>query len=157
MNSYETVTNANTYFSNRLHVMSWTDANNTDKTKALAEATIRLERLNFKGSKVISTQELEWPRYLTEDDETNGIITTIPDDVKKSCCELAFTLLDEIDPEKEFNNLSVISRVFSTVKTTYDRGMIPEHIAAGIPSKLAWSYVKPWLAKTGSIKLSRVS
>jgi len=154
MTAYETIANADTYFSNRLHVMSWTDANNTDKTKALAEATIRLDRLNFKGTKIVSTQELEWPRYLTEDDET---VTETPDDVKKACCELAFTLLDEIDPEKEYNNLNVTSRVFSTVRTTYDHSEVPEHIAAGIPSKLAWSYVKSWIAKTGSIKLSRVS
>lgn len=157
MTAYETVTNADTYFGDRLHVMSWTDSTNAEKTKALAEATLRLDRLNFQGSQVAEDQELEWPRYLTEDDETDGIVTTTPDDVKKACCELAFTLLDEINPDVEFDNLSVTNRTFSTVRTTYDRGEIPEHITAGIPSKFAWSYLKPWLAKTGSIKLSRVS
>lgn len=157
MAAYDTYTNADTYFANRLHVLAWIEATNTEKTAALTEASARIDRLRFKGIKVEDTQDLAWPRYLTADDEEDDIETATPNDIKIACYEVAFALLDGVDPEMELENLAVSSQGFSSVRNTYIRGEAPEHFAAGIPSAYAWRFLKPWLAKGNVVKLSRVS
>ncbi len=157
MAAYDTYLNADTYFGNRLHVMAWTESTNSDKTKALAEATARIDRLRFKGIKVAADQDLAWPRYLNQVDEDAGTETAIPNDIKIACYEVAFALLDGVDPELELENLAVSSQGFSSVRSTYSRGEAPEHFAAGIPSAYAWRFLKPWLSKGNAVKISRVS
>ena len=67
MAAYDTYINADTYFGERLHVLSWTDASNADKTKGLAEATARINRLQFSGLLVDDDQANEFPRYYGDD------------------------------------------------------------------------------------------
>ncbi|MFA5758515.1 MAG: DnaT-like ssDNA-binding protein [Clostridia bacterium] len=152
--AYDTLDNADTYFSTRLHVSSWTSATAADKTKALEEATRRIDRLRFRGNKVLDTQELEFPRYYG--DEADGT-EEIPDDIKIACFEIAFSLLDGHDPEQELQNLTVERRTFVQVTTVYRDNMILDHLASGIPSALAWSYLRPYLARTNSMTLYRKS
>ena len=157
MAAYDTFANADTYFGTRLHVVAWTESTDSDKTKALAEASARIDRLRFKGVKVDGAQDLAWPRYLTKDDETDTTETVTPNDIKIACYEIAFSLLDGVDPDMEFENLAVSSQGFSSVRNTYTRREAPEHIAVGIPSAFAWRYLKPWLTVGNVVKLRRVS
>jgi len=157
MAAYDTYANADTYFATRLHVLAWTESTTPDKTKALTEASARIDRLRFKGVKVLEAQSLDWPRYLTSDDQDDDAQTATPTDIKIACYEIAFALLDGVDPEMEFENLAVSSQGFSSVRNTYARGDAPEHIAAGIPSAFAWRFLKPWLTVGNVTKLSRVS
>lgn len=151
MAAYETFGAANTYFDDRLHVQSWTDASTSDKTKALKEASARIDRLQFRGLKVLDTQELEFPRYYGDDPDGTEVI---PEDIKIACYEIAFALLDDIDPDTD---LSVISRKFAQVSTTYNRNFISEHQAAGIPSAYAWKFLQPYLARVKTITLNRAT
>ena len=151
MAAYSTYVDANTYFLNRLHVSSWDDASTPDKTKSLTEASQRIDRLNFRGLKILETQELAFPRYYT--DLVIGA-EVVPEEIKKACYEIAFSLLDEVDPDAD---LSVVSRKFDRVSTTYNRDQIAEHQAAGIPSALGWKYLLPYLARNKTIKLNRLS
>ncbi len=61
-NSYITRANAQSYFDARLYVDAWTDAANTDKDKALAAATTRLDQEKWLGLPKTTTQALKWPR-----------------------------------------------------------------------------------------------
>ena len=151
MAAYETFGAANTYFDDRLHVSTWDDASTSDKTKALKEASSRIDRLQFRGLKVLDTQDLEFPRYYG--DEADGT-EVIPDDIKIACYEIAFALLDEIDPDAD---LSVKYRKFAGVATSYNRDMIASHLAAGIPSIYAWRFLQPYLARNKTVKLNRVT
>jgi len=144
---YETVENADTYFLSRLHVNSWTDAIDTNKEKALKEATARIDRLRFSGDKTTLTQTNEFPR----DDEIE-----VPDDIKIACCEIAFSLLDGVEPEREFEKLRHSNEQFASERITYN-DEIPEHIVAGIPSAYAWRFLLPYLDQFGSITLNRTS
>ncbi len=154
MAAYDTYSNADIYFATRLHVLAWTESSNTDKTKALTEASYRIDRLRFSGELVDEDQELEFPRYYGDDPEGDEVI---PDDIKIACYECAFALLDGVDPELELENLAVSSQGISSVRSTYARGEAPEHIAAGIPSAYAWRFLARYLSRGKTVRLSRVN
>jgi len=152
MASYDTVINADTYFLTRLYVQSWTSASTVDKTKALAEASQRIDRLQFRGHKVDDDQDLEFPRYIgTEADGTE----VIPEDIKYACFEIAFALLDGVNVDQELRNQTVLRRSFDNVNTVYKDNESLEYFANGIPSHLAWSYLKPYLSYAKSICVLR--
>ena len=143
---YITLEDAETYFDERYNSPSWDAASDTDKTKALKTATRYIDRLNFKGDKYDDDQVNQFPR----DDDT-----VVPDDIQYSCCEVAYALLDGIEPELEFENLDMVSQGYGNVKSTYDRSVKPSHMLAGIPSIVAWRYLLPYLRDPKYIDLTR--
>ncbi len=159
MAAYGTYTEGDTYFANRLYVSAWTEALDANKTVALTEASMRIDRLKFSGILVDDDQDLEFPRYYLDDDGTdNGPDGTeeIPDDIQYACFEVALALLDERNPELELENLTVLNHRFDKIATGKS-GQILQHILAGIPSALAWHYLLPYLTSGRTLKLNRVS
>ncbi len=164
--SYASVTEASTFFGNRLFTDAWDAANNADRTKALEHSTTIIDRLRFVGEKnpaflsreagnshkvivaAAATQTLEFPR---------GPDTTVPSDIKNACSLIAISLLDGVDPEEESENLPVVSQGVSSFRTTYDRGWVPEHLAAGVPSAAAWSYLRPYVRNDREVNVHRVN
>lgn len=145
---YGSVAGGDFYFSVRLNNDPWIDATETNKLAALVEATRLIDRLNFKGSKTVSTQYLQFPRSTD---------TSVPDSITHATYELALKLLDDYDPDLEVENLSRSLRQYDKIREEYDRSFVPEHILAGIPSIRAWSYLKPYLRDPFEVKVSRVS
>lgn len=152
--AYDTYINADIYFANRLHTLAWDEAASTEKTIALTEATQRIDRLRFSGTMVDDDQDLEFPRYYGDDVEGDEIV---PDDIKIACYELAFALLDGVDPDFELENLAVVSQGYSSVRIAKSSMIPQDHIAAGIPSATAWRHLMPYLASDRSIRVYRVS
>lgn len=148
MSAYISVSAATDYFSNRLNTDPWDDAEDEDCVKALIMATDAIDRLNFLGEKADSSQENQFPRAGDID---------IPQDIQEACAEIAMRLLDGVDPELEFENLTMISQGYANIRSTYDRTNPPEHIVAGIPSVTAWRKIKPYLRDTRGVGLNRVS
>lgn len=111
---------ADTYFSTRIPSDVWDSATEADKTKALTQASRIL--LNF--------------RYTTDE---------YPQRFYDACCEIAYSLLDGIDPEIEKQLLGTKSANISGLSIgksdTHN-----EHIIAGVPSATAWLWIKPLLA-----------
>ena len=171
MATYATTAEAQAYFDARLHEQAWSDASQGDREKALIAATRIIDRLNFKGYKATvytylaslddvaladqaeinaasAAQELQFPRDAD---------TEIPDEILIACYEIAYALLDEIDPDTELENLAISSHGYASVRTTYSRSHNPpEHLDAGVPSATAWRYLRPFLREPGGITLSRV-
>lgn len=177
MSAYATVSEANAYFELRLYSGLWNTKTVQVKTTALEQATRIIDRLNFAGEKHAAnlvrqsltgedgtlqcledailrqiydagaTQELEFPR---------GRDTAIPVDIKIATYEIAFALLDGVEPDSELENLGVVSQGYSSVRTTYDRSFVQEHLNAGVPSATAWRYLKPYLRDGSTVKFSRV-
>ncbi len=145
---YGNLTRADQYFGERLNTRAWDTAILSDRTKALIMASRAIDRLNFAGEKAVSAQVLQFPR---------GIDTAVPQDVEFACYELAFAFLDGVDSEQEANSVGVASDAFSGVRTTYDGDSYAEHMRAGIPSIMAWEYLKPYLRDPREIALSRVN
>jgi len=150
MGQYATLEEANAYFATRLHSGLWGATNPTDRNNSLIVATRIIDRLNFVGDKtdVITPQELEFPR---------GGDVNVPSDIKNASYEIAFALLDGVDPEMETDNLAIVSEGYSSVRATYDRNAALPHLAAGVPSMTAWRYLLPYLRDDKSFNMSRVS
>lgn len=147
MADYASSAEADTYFATRLNASPWDDASSGNKAKAVTHATAIIDRLNFLGEKTVSTQANQFPR---NDD------TTIPQDIQDACCEIAKALLDGVDPEIEIENLSMTQMQYGPAKTSYDRSRLPEHIAHGVPSGVAWRLLKPYLRDASAVTLMRV-
>lgn len=148
MPAYISISAATDYFANRLNTDPWDDASEIDAEKALNMATDAIDRLNFLGEKTDSSQENQFPR--------SGDVT-VPTDIQEACAEIALRLLDGVDPELEFENLTMVSQGYANVRSTYDRSSPLEHIVAGIPSITAWRKIKPYLRDARGIGVNRVN
>ena len=172
---YGTLAEANTYFNERLHSTVWTDAAVADLPKALNQARISIDNLNFRGVKSVvydimydsdgdllttqpsevtiiaadATQALEFPR---------GSDSSVPESIKQAQWEIAILLLDGVDQDSEYETLRVKRQGYSSVRTTYAEDDVnSEHITYGIISPTAWRLLGPYLLFDGSIRLSRVN
>lgn len=146
---YGNILRATEYFTNRLFTDSWVDSDNPTQRKALIHASQAIDRLNYKGTKTDDDQVLSFPR----DDDTE-----VPTDIEFATYELALRLLDGIDPLMEEQGLVVSSSRYASVSTTFDRSKhSQEHVLAGIPSIVAWNYLRPYLRDPRQISLSRIS
>lgn len=147
MANYATVAEGDTYCGGRLNTDGWDTATEGNKTKALTQATRIIDRLRYKGSRTDTDQVNQFPR----DDDT-----TVPDDIKNACIEIAIALLDGVDPEKEYENIRLGSQSYGPVRSTYkDKGYA--HLVAGVPSVTAWRYLLPYLDVTFEVNLHRVN
>jgi hypothetical protein len=144
---YGSLEGGDAYFALKLNADAWDDASDEDKLKALYSATQAIDQLNFRGDKTDEDQSLQFPR----DDET-----TVPRDIEIAAYEIAIMLLDGVDPEMEAANLAAVSQGISSVRVTYDRSAMSDHILAGIVSITAWQRLRPYLYDSSEIILSRV-
>jgi hypothetical protein len=145
---YSTIAEAQIYFDGRLGTDAWDCADDTDRNKSLIMATRSIDRLNYLGCKSNSGQTLQFPR--------SGD-TAVPQDIMDATAELALTLLDSVDPGFEHEGLRMSSQTYSNVKTTYKDDEYSPHIAAGIPSIIAWHLLLPYLHDPRFLNLDRVS
>ena len=182
---YGSLQEAEDYFAGRLHSQPWNDSHDADKPKALLAARRLIDNLNFKGHKhsvwvfhqqvpppwrdptngtfdrtaeeqyrqqerdAEASQPLEFPR---------GADTMVPEAIRRAEYELAFSLLDGVDPQMELENLSVTAQGYAEVRTHFERNMVPiEHLINLVPNPLAWSLLKPFLRDDQAVRLSRVS
>ena len=92
--SYVDIAGASSYFSERLWIDSWADADLPDQEKALKWATRILERLQWVGNKVSDLQALRWPRNSVYDLDGDVMSETAnPLFLIQATCELAFILI----------------------------------------------------------------
>lgn len=145
--SYITVEEAQDYFDAKLGTDAWDSSTDDEKLKALKNATVLINRLNFKGYKTISNQGNEFPR------DGSSIV---PQPILDATCELALVLLDGASVNQEMSNIAATSRGFSSVRTNYTRDFVLAHIAAGIPSAEAWQLLLPYLRDPREIRIQRV-
>ncbi len=97
-NSYASVADADTYFTERLQATGWTGEDTDDKERALIMATRRIDQEQFQGAKNSSGQALKWPRVAATDDDGEEYGTsTIATPVLHATYELALRLLNDDD------------------------------------------------------------
>lgn len=152
MTPYIDVVDAKEYFMSRVGSEAWDYADDADRLKALNNATKIIDRLAYIGQKSDSTQDHEFPRY--------DPLTTYPDvptAILDATCEIALALLDGVDPQLEFDNLSQSASNYANIKSNFDRTVLPEHIQAGVPSVIGYQLLKPYLSDINSTVLRRVS
>lgn len=148
MANYGTVAGGDDYFELKLRADDWENASESDKGKALFEATQIIDSLNYAGDKYSSTQELEFPR---------GEDTEVPDNIIKACYEIAIKLLGGFTREDALSRVGITSDNWGPVKRTYDPSQTPEYYLAGVPSAEAWTLLKPFLRTNSGVRIHRVN
>ena len=146
--NYITNVNADAYFLAQLNTEVWTNASADDKTAALNMGTLAIDRLNYRGCKTDPDQVNQFPRDAD---------TTVPTDIQEATADIALRLLDGVDPELEFENLTMVNQGYANVKSTYDRSTKPRHILNGIVSITAWRKILPFLRDGKTVEIHRVS
>lgn len=145
---YGTVEDADNYFSSTLEGQRWMASTRDRKSKALVSATKRIDRLNFIGIKHDNAQPLQFPR---------GTDTLVPVEIQQACYELAQALLKGVDPDTEADNTLTTFQGYGGLRTEYNRNSVQPWIIAGIPCKIAWDLLWPFLDERRKIVLTKVS
>lgn len=149
LDTYASLDYAQEYFGlKRLVTDAWDVATDIQKTKSLVQATNIIDRLSFIDSKDDPNQVLQFPR--------TGQLA-VPDAILIACCEIAYALLDGIDPEIEYENLYMLSQGYSTTRSSYDRSVKQHNVLSGVPSITAWRYLSPYLRDPNTVSLVRIS
>lgn len=145
---YASVTEVNTILSTMLHTQAWDEASSVDRAKAISISTQAFELLNFSGFKTRCDQPLQFPRNCN---------TVIPGQIKRAIALNALALLSGVEPDREVEKIGVLSRGFSSVKTSYSPWRAPIFFLNGIASPSAWNLLQPYLADNQAVKTERVS
>jgi hypothetical protein len=124
--SYESVTNADLYHSNRGNT-AWAALNTAAKEQALRKATDYLTqsyRSRWKGHRTDVDQALDWPRkyvYLSDYETSEEVASdTIPNEIKAACSELALRAsADDLAPDLD---PAVTSEAIGTLSVAYAAG-----------------------------------
>lgn len=144
----DAATATTSYFATeRLVTAAWDSASSTLQTKALVEATRLIDRLNYAGWKSDPAQANQFPR-------SND--TLVPQDVKDACCEIAYSLLDDVDIDMEAENNQFTSQGVGDARISRDTSFGLEHKIKGIPSLRAWAMLKPYFRDDKEVNLERV-
>ncbi len=146
--AYISIDAANTYMElNKLDSSIWSQASNSQKGIALTKSTVAINKLPFKGSKTVGTQDFEFPR---------GGDTSPPSAIESACAEIAFALIDGKNPEYDFESLRISKDKVSGIEITSDTEVYMAHTVAGIPSMEAWNLLLPYLRDKNSFAISTV-
>ena len=129
-------------------VSQWVGAARDGQRRGLARATEISDRLNVIGCKADDVQVNQFPR---------GTDTVVPDDVQKASAEIALALLDGVEPEMEFENLSLRSQGYGSVRSSFDKSLPAPNIVGGVPSITAWRYLAPYLRAPNTFDIFRTS
>lgn len=97
-NSYIDLSFAESYFTTKFGATAWADFTTAEKEQLCVSATEAINVLKFGGVKSVNAQALEWPRAYLEDSSGFAIPSdSIPANVKKATCEMAFWIWTEED------------------------------------------------------------
>lgn len=117
------VADSNTYHRAIGNEAAWYDKDVDVKERALRNATIfmrQVYRSRWDGARVSSLQALDWPRYGICVDGFPVLSTTIPDDVKRACAELALRSLDgPLLPDLDTGNNQIKKDKTGPLETEY--------------------------------------
>jgi len=124
--SYITLVEAQSYLDNEFDTDSWDNATESDKEKALKQATKKIDSQFLLYSKYDSEQTLEFPRNITiyGYNETDGVV---PDKVKEAQALEALNVLDYVTNANGLKTSvvdaqkGVVSRSVKSASVTYDK------------------------------------
>lgn len=149
-NSFATLAEANAYHDTRLHNAEWSAASDSDKEKALIQATRLLNNMTWKGSKTTSEQALKFPRWgLMNDDEIYLDEDTIPGFLVEATAELAWLLLIG-DTTRESGTKGFKSIGVGPINLSVDKTDRTDDIPVSVTKM-----IKQWLYSSGTLPVVR--
>lgn len=137
-NAYAEVSDADTYFDERLQAANWTGESSADvKERALIMATRRLDVLEYTGYRNATTQALKWPRSDAFDEDGEEYATdAIPAVIIEATYETALWLLNKTaestDPLQntglEAFERAKVGPLDVTPRRSVRSGSLPDHV-----------------------------
>lgn len=130
-NSYISLADANTYFSNRLFSDEWAAKSDAVKTQSLVMSARHLDRMfEWEGQATDKDQPMAWPRDNLY--TLNGALldpSVVPQDVIDAQCELAYQWCqhDQLSPSASANTATDINSINGGVKKEDLGGMLIEY------------------------------
>lgn len=141
-----TLLEAQAYFDSKINSISW-ESQPALQQKALNNAELIVNALAFTGVKTDPLQLDQFPRDLQ---------TTVPVAIKQAIYEIAYALLDGVDPELEQASLGLLKQTIASASTTFDHTDDRDRIMAGVPSSVGWGLLLPYLLNGNVFRVSRV-
>lgn len=150
--SYVSVADADAYMAARLYTVEWDAATTDEKERSLKQATVELDRMNWKGTVTTTTQALRWGRSGVYDlDGVEFPSDEIPYWLTQATTELASSLVVK-DRYKESDSTGIRKVSAGEVAVSFDRKdtnsrnpvtvnqMIAPYLNAG--SLGSWTYLE---------------
>jgi len=145
VNAYVTVSEANSYFEDRLDAAAWTDASDLQKSQSLVTAAAILNDLNWVGTAVSESQTLAFPRNGIYFDPRQGLEVyldgNVPVRILVANYELAYHLLNNdglLDSTGSVDSLQLGTISLTKIRST-----------AQIPNAVQ-RHIKPLLMNNGA-------
>ena len=146
-NSYATVAEAETYFTDRLDVSAWEVASDSQKEQALVTATSILDDLSWTGIAVSESQLLAFPRIGTYFDPRIGVnisMETVPVRILRAVYELAYHLLNNDGLFDDVGGLDSLKIGTFELKTIKSANKIPDIVRRIIKPLLLNAGASTW-------------
>jgi len=125
-NSYLSVADADTYFSDRLNSTIWDNESDDNKSASLIQATKFIDTKQFLGNRYVDAQSLSFPRSGLYVDSILLDEDTVPQDIKDAVCEFAIYLLqDDYTAPNDLDSFNAVSigTISISVKDDYTSGI----------------------------------
>ena len=166
---YGTLTEAVTYFEDRLHETDFLSKSSEMQEKALLAATRDIDALVFSGYKTPVYTLLQSNPDATDDEIAAADATqalqfprdgdvAVPEQIKIATWEIAHERLRGRDPSIEKENLVLTSDGAGSTRFSMDRtGPAPAWLRNGVVSFVAWRYLMPYLDDNNTFEVRRSS
>ena len=151
--SYVAVESVEAYVRYHLGRMAWITTTLENQQAALVTATKVIDRLPYIGYRAVEGQVLKFPRIIDGLDDG----TTVPQSIQEACIEIAIALLNGVDPEMEFNSLTLTRKEYAGLVQVKDARLMEPHKLVGVPSLTGYLLLVPYLREVGTISLNRIS
>lgn len=133
-NSLITLEDAKYYFEERYDSKEWFELEEKEKENILIIASQKINTFDFVGSKLETTQQMEFPRNYE-----------LPQDIKNAVCEEAIALLknkNNIHQQNQENNIASIQLGVGSVSYQFDTTK-----TQNLSSRLAFQLIQKWIKK----------
>lgn len=133
-NSLITLEDAKYYFEERYDSKEWFELEEKEKENILITASQKINSFDFVGSKLETTQQMEFPRNYE-----------LPQDIKNAVCEEAIALLknkNNIHQQNQENNIASIQLGVGSVSYQFDTTK-----TQNLSSRLAFQLIQKWIKK----------
>lgn len=160
--SYVTLSAAEGYLGDRLFASAWENADESERSRALIQATAWLDAMAWEGMKATTTQRLAWPRAYAPTQEpsfadafpTSAKLldararyypeTEIPRPIIEATCELALALLGEsADPSARDAAEGITREKVGPLETEYASPTLRKQGLSRYPA--VWARIQPLL------------
>lgn len=147
-NTYITLEEAEAYFARRSDVAAWTEASEEEKERALLNATLMFETLQWIGYVNNPSQPLSWPRSGIFFDPRLGYATNLPTDTPQRIqfgqAEMAYHILNNDGILDDTGKVVDIGVGAINLTEIFQPSVFPLNVKRIIQPLINGGFARPW-------------